>query len=85
MQRHLYEYFQLPGHADFLQDAYITLIDKTPLSLKAIGFIPIKQSYLWGIVLKVVTELLSYIVIEQLFIFTGFGRLVLGLLADYLD
>ena len=46
MQRHLYEYFQLPGHAGFLQDAYITLIDKTPLSLKTIGFIPLKQSYL---------------------------------------
>ena len=58
MQRHLYEYFRLPGHAGFLQDAYITLIDKTPLSLKTIGFIPtplslktigfipLKQSYL---------------------------------------
>ena len=46
MQRHLYEYFQLPGHTGFLQDAYITLIDKTPLSLKTIGFIPLKQSYL---------------------------------------
>ena len=29
MQRHLYEYFQLPGHAGFLQDTYVTLIDKT--------------------------------------------------------
>ena len=29
MQRHLYEDFQLPGHTGFLQDTYITLIDKT--------------------------------------------------------
>ena len=29
MQRHLYEHFQLPGHTGFLQDTYVTLIDKT--------------------------------------------------------
>ena len=29
MQRHLYEYFQLPGHTVFLQETYVTLIDKT--------------------------------------------------------
>ena len=29
MQRHLYEHFQLPGHAGFFQDIYVTLIDKT--------------------------------------------------------
>ena len=28
MQRHLYEHFQLPGHTGFLQDTYVTLIDK---------------------------------------------------------
>ena len=29
MQRHLYEHFQLPGNTVFLQDTYVTLIDKT--------------------------------------------------------
>ena len=29
MQRHLYEYFNLPGQAGFLNDASVTLIDKT--------------------------------------------------------
>ena len=29
MQRHLYEHFQLSGRAIFLQDTYVTLIDKT--------------------------------------------------------
>ena len=29
MQRHLYEHFQLPGQTGFLQDTYVTLIDKT--------------------------------------------------------
>ena len=29
MQRHLYEHFQLPGHTGFLQDTYVSLIDKT--------------------------------------------------------
>ena len=29
MQRHLFEYFQLPVHTVFLQDTYVTLIDKT--------------------------------------------------------
>ena len=28
MQRHLYEHFQLPGYMGFLQDTYVTLIDK---------------------------------------------------------
>ena len=28
MLRHLYEYFQLPGHTGFLQDTYVTLTDK---------------------------------------------------------
>ena len=37
-----------------------------------------------GLMLKVVTELLPYIVIVQLF-FPGFGRLVLGLLSVCLD
>ena len=29
MQRHLYEHFQLPGYTGFLQNTYVTLIDKT--------------------------------------------------------
>ena len=29
MQRYLYEHFQLPDHTGFLQDTYVTLIDKT--------------------------------------------------------
>ena len=29
MQRRLYEHFQLTGHTGFLQDNYVTLIDKT--------------------------------------------------------
>ena len=29
MQRHLYKHFQLPSHTGFLQDTYVTLIDKT--------------------------------------------------------
>ena len=28
-QKHLYKHFQLPGHTGFLQDTYVTLIDKT--------------------------------------------------------
>ena len=29
MQRHLHERFQLPGHTGFLQDIYVTRMDKT--------------------------------------------------------
>ena len=29
MQKHLYEYFDLPGHTNFLKDVAVTLIDKT--------------------------------------------------------
>ena len=29
MQRHLYKHFLLPGHTGFLQDTFVTLIDKT--------------------------------------------------------
>ena len=29
MQIHLYEYFDLPGHTNFLEDVTVTLIDKT--------------------------------------------------------
>ena len=29
IQRHLYEHFQRPGHTGFLQDTYVTLMNKT--------------------------------------------------------
>ena len=29
MQRHLYKCFQLPGYTSFLQDTYVSLVDKT--------------------------------------------------------
>ena len=46
IQRHLYEHFQLPGHAGFLQDTYVTLIDKTdPRS-------PTKREDYWIHILK---------------------------------
>ena len=40
-----------------------------PLSVKITGFILFSQKHLWDLILKVVTELLSYIVIVQLFLF----------------
>ena len=40
-----------------------------PLSVKINGFIPFSQKHLWDLMLKVVTELLSYIVIVQPFLF----------------
>ena len=60
----------MPGHTGFLQDTYVTLIDKTdartPNKLKITGFIPLRQKHLRDLMLKVVTELLFYIVIVQL-------------------
>ena len=70
MQRHLYEYFQLPGHTGFSK--LLSLIGPIlghPLSVKITGFIPLRQKHLWDLMLKVVTELLYYIVIVQLFLF----------------
>ena len=29
MQKHLYEFFGLPGHTNFLEDITVTLTDKT--------------------------------------------------------
>ena len=40
-----------------------------PLSVKITGFIPFRQKHLWDLMLKMVTELLPYIVIVQLFLF----------------
>ena len=39
-----------------------------PLSVKTTEFIPLRQKHLWGLMLKVVTELLSYIVIDWIII-----------------
>ena len=72
VKRHLYEHFQLPGHSGFLQDVLLSLIRPIlghQLSVKVTGFIPLRQKHLWGLMLKVVTELFSYIVTEQLFLF----------------
>ena len=46
MQRHFYEHFQLPGHHGFLQDTYVTLIDKTDLSAST------NHEYYWRHTLK---------------------------------
>ena len=59
MQRHLYENFQLPGHTGFLQDTYVTLIDKTdpraPTNrTKITRFIPLRQNHIWDLMLKMV-------------------------------
>ena len=40
-----------------------------PLGVKTTGFIPLRQKYHKDLMLKVIAELLSYIVIELLFIF----------------
>ena len=68
MQRHLYQHFQLPGHTGFLQDTYVTLIDKTnpraPTKHEDYWIHTlIRQKCLWDLMLKVDTKLLSCIVI----------------------
>ena len=40
-----------------------------PMSVKITELIPLRQKHLWGLMLKVVTEFLSYIVFVQLFLF----------------
>ena len=40
-----------------------------PISVKITELIPLRQKHLWGLMLKVVTEFLSYIVFVQLFLF----------------
>ena len=65
--------------------SFIRPILRYPLSVKITGFIPLRQKHLWDLMLNVVTELLVYIVTVQLFLFIGFGRLVLGLLSVYSD
>ena len=43
-----------------------------PLSVKVTGFIHLRQKHLWDLMLKKVTELLSYIVVVQLYLFLDF-------------
>ena len=73
MQRHLYEHFQLPSYIGFSKiPMLLSLIGPIlghPLSVKITGFIPLRQKHLWDLMLKVVTELLYYIVIVELFLF----------------
>ena len=83
MQRHLYEHFQLPGHTGFCIIPMLLTLTRAilghPLSVKIIGFIPLRQKHLWQLILKMFTEVLSYIVIVQLFLFLVFD----GLFWDY--
>ena len=46
-----------------------------PLSMNITGFIPTRQKHLWDLMLKVVTESLSFIVIVQLFLFLDLDSL----------
>ena len=60
MQKHLYEYFDLPGHTNFLEDVTVTLIDKTdprnPTEREEkIIDIPLKLKHLWVLILKMVS------------------------------
>ena len=78
-QRHLHEHFQLPGHTGFLQDIYVTLIDKTnPRILtkhENYWIHTIGQSQLCDLMFKVVTELCFYMVFLQLFLFLDLDSL----------
>ena len=71
MQRHLYKHFRLLDHTGFL----IRSILGYPLSMKITEFIPLRQKHLWDLNLKVVTELIPYIVTEQLFLFVDLDGL----------
>ena len=85
MQRHLYEHSQLPGHTGFLQNIYVTLIDKTDpraptkredywihtLKTKALMRLNVQRGY-WGSILHSCYTTIS---------FPEFGWLALGLLA----
>ena len=87
MQRHLFEYFQPSGHTGFLQDTYVTLIDKTDpraptkredywihtLKTKAPMGLNVEGGY-WASILHSYCTTIS---------FPGFGQLVLGLFSVY--
>ena len=73
MQRHLYKHFRLPYHTGFRKIpmllSLIRPILRHPQSVKITGFIHLIQKHLWDLMLKVTTELLSYIVIVQLLLY----------------
>ena len=89
MQRHLLEYVQPSGHTAFLQDNYVTLIDKTDpraptkredysidtLKTKATLGLDVESGY-WASILYSYCTTIS---------FPGFGQLVLGLFSVYSD
>ena len=56
-----------------------------PLSIKITGFIPLRQKYLWELMLKVVTESHVFHKYCTTISFPGFRRLVLGLFPVYSD
>ena len=89
MQRHLYKHFQLLGHTGFLQDTYVTFIEKInprvsinpedywihTLKIKAPMGLNVKGGYRAPILHSYGTNIF----------FPGFGRLLLGLLSVYSD
>ena len=89
MQRHLYKHSQLPIYTGFLQDTYVTLIDKTDPRA------PSKHEVYWIHTLKIKAPMglnvKRWLVSSILYCyctvisFPGFGRLVLGRLLVYSD
>ena len=72
-QRYLYEHFQLPGHTGFSQDTFVTPSDNTdpraPTKREDYWIHTLKTKPPMDLLLKVITELLSYKAIVQLFLF----------------
>ena len=79
MQRHLYKHFQLPYHTVFwkipMLFSLIRPILEYPLKVMITEFIPLRQKHIWDLNLKVVTVLISYVVIEQRFLSPDVGGL----------
>ena len=80
MQRYLYEHSQLPGHTGLFEDIYVTLIDKTdpwaPTKREDYWIPTLKAKALCDLMFRVVTEVLSYIVVVQLFLFLDLDDLL---------
>ena len=61
MQIHLYEHFDILGHANYLEDVTVTLIHKkilgTLLKEKIIGYIPLKLKHLWVLIWDMVSKI----------------------------
>ena len=83
MQRHLYEHFHTwysyqvtVGFCKIpMLLSLIRPILRYPLRVKITGLIPLKQRHLWDFILKVLTELLPYIVIEKVLLFLDLNGL----------